>query len=111
MNSFKPVALLLSLFLLSASFAFAADAETEPKQIKFVGTLSGVECTACKRTISRSLAKIKGVKTIRIVKQDDSNHRLEVSNDGSKEITKADAVEALRKADHYTILTWAKSKD
>ncbi len=107
MNPFQSFALLLfvTLGLISTPTVSAA----ESQDVTYVGTLSGVECTACKRTISRSLAKIKGVKTIRIVKQGESLHRLEVATNGSREITKSDAVNALKKAEHYKILTWAKS--
>jgi len=82
-----------------------AAAETHYK-----GTLSGVECSACKKTIARSLAKIKGVKTIRIVKTGDDKHRLEVITDGTKALTRTDANKALSKSDHYKILSWSKTQ-
>ena len=74
------------------------------------GTLSGVECTACKKTIARSLGKLKGVKTIRILKGKNETHRLEVLTDGTHPISKADATAALKKAEHYKILSWSRLK-
>ncbi|MEM7010397.1 MAG: heavy metal-associated domain-containing protein [Verrucomicrobiota bacterium] len=103
MNTLKPLSFLFAALILMAPLtSVAADKN-------YVGSLSGVECSACKKKIATSLAKLKGVKTIRIVKQDDDNHRLEVLTDGSKEITQADAEKALKKAKHYKILSWAKS--
>ena len=62
----------------------------------------------CKKTIAKAIAKLDGVKTIRIVKKDKKNHQLEIFTDGSHELTKADAVKALEKAKHYKILSWMK---
>tara|TARA_R110002096_G_scaffold4493_16_gene20920 strand:+ start:22350 stop:22679 length:330 start_codon:yes stop_codon:yes gene_type:complete len=107
MKSFPSVSLLFVLGLLLTILPPSVHAE--PEGVTYLGLLSGVECTGCKRTISRSLAKMEGVKTIRIVKKGKSNHRLEVVTDGSHEITKSDAETALKNADHYKILTWAKS--
>lgn len=78
-------------------------------ETSYVGNLSGVECTACKKTIAQALSKIKGVQTIRIVKNKDGTHRLVVVTNGTKSITKADANKALEKAEHYKILSWSKS--
>ena len=36
---------------------------------KYVASMSGVECTACKKTIAKAISKLKGVKTIRIIKK------------------------------------------
>lgn len=103
MNAIKNFSLLVAALLLMAPLTSAA-ADTN-----YVGSLSGVECTACKRTIAKALAELEGVKTIRIVKQKDNNHRLEVLTDGSYSITKADAEKALKNAKHYKILSWGKS--
>ncbi|MGY8643055.1 MAG: heavy-metal-associated domain-containing protein [Verrucomicrobiales bacterium] len=78
-------------------------------ETSYVGTLTGVECTGCKKTIAKALSKIDGVQTIRIVKNKDQTHRLEVTTDGSKAITKSDANKALQKAEHYQIRSWSKS--
>jgi len=78
-------------------------------ETSYIGKLTGVECTACKKTIAQALSKIDGVQTIRIVKNKDETHRLEVLTDGSKAITKADANKALEKAEHYQIQSWSKS--
>ena len=97
----KLFSLILILFLALSSPCLAAD-------ITYGGTLSGVECTACKKTIAKALGKLKGVKTIRIVKGKGETHRLEVLTDGSNTITRADATTALKKAEHYKILSWSK---
>jgi copper chaperone CopZ len=78
------------------------------EETKYIASMSGVECTACKKTIAKAIAKLDGVKTIRIVKKDKKNHQLEIFTDGSHELTKADAVKALEKAKHYKILSWVK---
>ncbi|NNE92785.1 MAG: hypothetical protein HKN23_14155 [Verrucomicrobiales bacterium] len=101
MKSSQFLAVLACSFLL---LNFATAAET-----KYVGSLSGIECTACKRTIAQALSKLDGVKTIRIVKQGEKSHRLEVITDGSRKLTKSDADKALAKAEHYKILSWRKS--
>ncbi len=104
MTLFKRLALCLScLFLMTSLNLRAAD------EVSYVGSLSGVECTACKRTVAKALSKLKGVKTIRIVKQGEKSHRLEVLTDGSHPIEKAEAVKALEKAEHYKIVSWKKS--
>ena len=61
--------------------------------------------TACKKT-SLTISKLKGVKTIRIIKKLKSPTEI---FDGSNELTKADAVKALEKAKHYKIPTWSKA--
>ena len=96
------VAAIITLSFFQAP-AVAADAH-------YKGTLSGVDCSACKKAIAKSLAKIKGVKTIRIVKTGEDRHRLEVITDGSKAVTRTDANKALSKSDHYKILSWSKTK-
>jgi len=78
-------------------------------EVTYTAKLNGIECADCKRTISRSLGKIKGVKTIRIVKEGENQHRLTIVTDGSKPITQADANAALGKDSHYTIASWSKN--
>ena len=104
-TSMKLIQLLQILAILCITAPLATAGETS-----YVGKLTGVECTACKKTIAQSLSKIKGVQTIRIVKNKDQTHRLEVVTDSSKSITKADANKALEKAEHYQIHSWSKSK-
>lgn len=92
-----------SLFVLALLFApvLAPAAETT-----YVGKLKGIDCADCKRTISRALGKIKGVKTIRISKETEEIHRLNIVTDGSNAISRADAVAALGKDSHYQIVSW-----
>ncbi len=78
-------------------------------EVKYVGTLTGIECAACKKTIGSSLAKLGGIKTIRIIKGKGSSHRLEVITNGTRSISMADAKKALKKAEHYKITSWKKS--
>lgn len=100
----KPILFAFSyIFLLGSFEAFSAE------DTKYVAKMSGVECTACKKTIAKAISKLGGVKTIRIIKKDKKNHQLEIFTDGSNELTKADAVKALEKAKHYKILSWMKS--
>jgi len=98
----------MKLFGLSLFFLLAFSLPCLAADTTYGGTLSGVECTACKKTIAKALGKLKGVKTIRIVKGKDETHRLEVLTDGSHPISRADANTALKKAEHYKILSWSK---
>ncbi len=102
-NSNNLVLLLLSIFLMGSAEVYSAE------DTKYIAKMSGVECTACKKTIAKAIAKLSGVKTIRIIKKDKKNHQLEILTDGSSELTKADAIKALEKAKHYKILSWMKS--
>lgn len=77
-------------------------------EITYAGNVTGVECTACKQKIARSLGKIKGVKTIRLVKQSDEKYRLEVITDGSVVITRSKVVEKIADAEHYQVTSWGK---
>ena len=105
MKLFKSLALCFSfVFLFECNEIFAAE------DTKYVAAMSGVECTACKRTIAKAISKLDGVKTIRIIKKSKKSHQLEIFTDGSHELTKADAVKALEKAKHYKILSWKKAQ-
>lgn len=94
--------LLILAFVLLPFFANAAE-------VTYTAKLNGIECADCKRTISRAIGKIKGVKTIRIVKEGENQHRLTVVTDGSKAITQAEATAALGKDSHYSIGSWSKN--
>lgn len=101
MKSFFAWVFLLTLLLLPV----VADAA----EVTYTAKLTGIECADCKRTISRAIGKIKGVKTIRIVKEGENQHRLTIVTDGSKAITQADANAALGKDSHYAIASWSKN--
>jgi len=78
--------------------------------VTYVANMSGIDCAACKKTIARSIGRLKGVKTIRIVKISETSHRLFVETDGSKSISMGDAKKALGKnVEHYKINSWSKS--
>lgn len=77
-------------------------------EVTYVGTLTGIECSGCKRTIAQSLGKMKGVRTIQIKKTGERTHQLTVITDGSKVLTRADATAALKKAEHYKIQSWSR---
>ena len=98
MKTFLAFLILLGFLLSPPIFA----AETT-----YTAKMSGIECSGCKRTISRSIGKIKGVKTIRIDKEGENQHRLTIVTDGSKTITKSDATAALGKDSHYSISSWS----
>lgn len=91
----------LGMLCLSLGTAHAAD-------VTYTASMKGIDCADCKRTISRAIGKIKGVKTIRIEKQGADSHRLVIVTDGSKAITRADATAALGKDSHYTITGWSQ---
>lgn len=74
----------------------------------YVATLSGIDCNGCKQTIAQSLGKLEGVKTIRISKVSDDTHRMTIITDGSASLSKQQADNALKKADHYRIKSWSK---
>jgi cation transport ATPase len=78
-------------------------------EVSYTANMKGIECAGCKKTIARSLGKIKGVKTIRITKTGDDRHQLSIVTDGTAEITRADAVNALGKDSHYEIVSWSKA--
>jgi copper chaperone CopZ len=96
---------LLAVFTLAGLFLtpqlFAAEAS-------YTANMKGIDCAGCKKTISRSLGKIKGVKTIRITKVSEDQHQLTIVTDGTIAISEADAVKALGKDSHYEITTWSK---
>ncbi|NLT69395.1 MAG: heavy-metal-associated domain-containing protein [Verrucomicrobiaceae bacterium] len=100
MKALSTCLLLLSLFLSQAAFA----AETS-----YTAKMKGIECAGCKKTISRALGKIKGVKTIRITKLGKDQHQLTIVTDGTAEISRADANKALGKDSHYEIISWTKA--
>ncbi len=107
MNSLKSSKLFILLF---SGILFLGALEMQAAEdTKYVASMSGVECTACKKTIAKAISKLEGVKTIRIIKKTKKSHQLEIFTDGSNELTKADAVKALEKAKHYKILTWTKA--
>lgn len=77
--------------------------------VTYTGSLSGIDCDGCKRTIASSIAKIKGVKTIKIAKKSEGSHVLTVVTNGSKEISKSEASKALGKDSHYKINSWTST--
>lgn len=77
--------------------------------VSYVAGLTGIECADCKKTIARSLGKLKGVKTIRITKVTDDRHSLTIVTDGTVAIAKDEAVKALGKDSHYVIVSWSKA--
>src|SRR6056297_2220104 len=100
---FKSVVAAAAVLIFSLSQTFAG-------KTHYSGTLSGADCSSCKKEIAMSIAKIKGVQTIRIVKLSEDKHRLEVITDGSNPVTRKDANKALSKSDHYKIHSWSKKK-
>ena len=74
--------------------------------VTYTGNLTGIDCDGCKRSIASSIAKIKGVKKIKIVKKSENSHTLTVVTNGSKAISKAEASKALGKDSHYKIVSW-----
>lgn len=76
----------------------------------YAARLTGVECDACKKTIARALAKIEGVKVIRIVKNKEGTHDMTVTTDDGVEISGNQAAEAIKHAEHYKIQSWSKTE-
>jgi copper chaperone CopZ len=99
----KPT-LLFPLILLFFLCTPATAAETH-----YRANLTGVECNGCKKSISKAIGRLKGVKTIRISKISEKTHQMTVITDGSKSLSQFDAVRALGKnAPHYKIVSWTK---
>jgi copper chaperone CopZ len=96
-----------SLFTLLALLAFLLPVQSYASDVSYTAGMSGIDCSACKKTISQALGKIKGVKTIRIAKAGGDNHTLTIVTDGTKPIAKADAVKALGQDSHYKITSWS----
>lgn len=100
MKRFITIIVLLSLLLGGTALA----------DVTYRASMTGIECSGCKKSIAKSLGNLKGVKTIRIVKGSGNNHTLTVITDGSASISKSDAISALGKnAPHYTIVSWSKA--
>lgn len=97
---------LLAIFLLLA--CLLNPQISQAAEVTYTAGMKGIDCADCKKTISRAIGKIKGVKTIRIVKESDEQHRLTIVTDGTKPIAKSDAVAALGKDSHYTITSWSQ---
>lgn len=100
MKTFVSLLVLLSLLLLPSL--------SEAAEVTYTAKLTGIECAGCKKTISRALAKIKGVKTIRIAKEGANQHRLTIVTDGSKPISQSEAAAALGRDSHYTLASWSQ---
>ena len=98
-----------TLFTCLVLFSWFAVGEVFAADISYSANLKGIECAACKKTISRAIGKIQGVKTIRIAKLSEDQHRLTIVTDGSAAISKAEAVKALGKDSHYEITNWTKA--
>ena len=99
----KLIITIFALVLLTSGSLFAGD-------VTYRASMTGIECSACKKSIARSLGKLDGVKTIRIAKGSGEKHTLTVITDGSSSISKSDAVKALGKnAPHYQLVTWSRS--
>lgn len=78
--------------------------------VTYRANMTGIECNGCKKSIAKSLGKLEGVKTIRIVRGSANSHTLIVITDGTSSISKSRAIGALGKnAPHYTIVSWAKT--
>jgi len=100
MKSFISILILIGFLLTPDVFA---------AEVTYTAKLNGIECADCKRTISRAIGKIKGVKTIRIEKEGETQHRLTVVTDGSKAISQGEVSAALGKDSHYSIASWSKN--
>ena len=98
----------LLLFILAGSLSVQTNLTAA--ETTYAGNLKGIECTECKRNIAKALGKIKGVKTISIVKQSNTKHRLEVITDGSVVITKVSVVDAISGSEHYRVTNWRKKR-
>ena len=101
---------IIKTVIAAAAVLFLSHSSAIAGNVHYSGTLSGIDCSACKKEIAKSISKIKGVKTIRIVKLSEDKHRLEVITDGSNPVTRSDANKALSKSDHYKIHSWSKTQ-
>lgn len=85
------------------SFCGVAIAE----DITYKASMTGIDCDGCKKKIIASLAKIDGVKQIRVSRaKKQGMHQLTIVTDGDT-ITKEQAVAAISHAEHYKIVSWA----
>tara|TARA_B110000305_G_scaffold137167_1_gene153088 strand:+ start:377 stop:700 length:324 start_codon:yes stop_codon:yes gene_type:complete len=78
--------------------------------VTYTGKLTGIDCDGCKRSIASSIAKFKGVKTIKIVKKSSGSHVMTVATNGAKAISKTEVSNALGKDSHYKIVSWKSRK-
>ncbi|MDF1825787.1 MAG: heavy metal-associated domain-containing protein [Verrucomicrobiales bacterium] len=95
--------LLFALSFLALSPAIADDTT-------YQASMTGIDCTGCKKKIAKALGNLDGVKTVRIAAGSGDKHTLTVITDGSSSISKSEAIAALGKnAPHYKIVSWSKT--
>ncbi len=102
---------MISRSLVVVIFLMFCSASTFSAESQYQASMAGIECNGCKKTISQSIGRIKGVKTIRISKTGEKSHRMTVTTDGTKALSRSDVVRAMGKnAPHYKIVSWSKVK-
>ena len=95
----------IRLFLILTITGFCSLAIAD--DVTYTASMSGIECSGCKKKIIASLAKIDGVKSIRVSRAKKKGfHQLTVVTSGSA-ISKEQAAAAIKHAEHYKIVTWA----
>ena len=92
--------------LLNQDFTCSRMNEKWAGDITYTASMSGIECSGCKKKIIASLAKLEGVKTIRVSKTKKKGfHQLTVVSNGPA-ISKEQATAAIKHAEHYKIVSW-----
>jgi copper chaperone CopZ len=102
---------MMKFFCILMMFGFLSGATLLAEDVAYVASLTGVHCDDCKKTIARSLAKIEGVKVIKIEKNKDGTHTMTVTTDGTQAISMEKAVEAIKHVEHYQIKDWKLAKE
>lgn len=75
----------------------------------YKATMTGIECSGCKKRIIKALGEMEGVESVRIaMMKKKGDHVLTVKTDGSAAITQEQATAVVAVAEHYQLKTWAK---
>ncbi|MDF1752517.1 MAG: heavy metal-associated domain-containing protein [Verrucomicrobiales bacterium] len=95
--------LILTILAITLFAATSAWADT------YKASMTGIECTGCKKKIAKALGSMEGVESVRIAMlKKKGDHVLTVETDGTIEITLEQAKEAVSIAEHYQLKTWEK---
>jgi copper chaperone CopZ len=92
----------LAITIISATLAMADT---------YKASMTGIECSGCKKKIVKAIGAMEGVESVRIAMlKKKGQHVLTVKTDGTAEITEEQAKEAVSIAEHYQLTSWEKEE-
>ncbi|MDF1812059.1 MAG: heavy-metal-associated domain-containing protein [Verrucomicrobiales bacterium] len=75
----------------------------------YKASMTGIECSGCKKKILKAIGSMEGVETVKIaLLKKKGSHVLTVETDGTVEISEEQVKEAVSIAEHYQLQTWEK---